>query len=227
MLDKEGYRPNVGIILANPRNEVFWGKRVHQHAWQFPQGGIKHGETPLQALYRGLAERIWLQREHVRILGRKRGAARRGATVRDPRGGDFQPLPLRERGANAGSRRPIQPQSARVSAESPAAQVMTDLTRVAPATIRPQAPLAGANQFMITRGVRLLLVTDDHENVLSVITATDILSDRPMRAAIDRGMRRDELTVGAVMTGADQVQGIAYPHLDAALSRPLLDTLPP
>ena len=46
MLDKEGYRPNVGIILANQRNEVFWGKRVNQHAWQFPQGGIKHGETP-------------------------------------------------------------------------------------------------------------------------------------------------------------------------------------
>ena len=46
MLDKEGYRPNVGIILANQRNEVFWGKRVNQHAWQFPQGGIKPGETP-------------------------------------------------------------------------------------------------------------------------------------------------------------------------------------
>jgi putative (di)nucleoside polyphosphate hydrolase len=72
MLDKEGYRPNVGIILANPRNEVFWGKRVHQHAWQFPQGGIKHGETPLQAMFRELEEEIGLQRAHVRILGRTR-----------------------------------------------------------------------------------------------------------------------------------------------------------
>jgi putative (di)nucleoside polyphosphate hydrolase len=52
MLDKEGYRPNVGIILANQRDEVFWGKRIHQHAWQFPQGGIQHGETPLQAMFR-------------------------------------------------------------------------------------------------------------------------------------------------------------------------------
>src|ERR687895_2292528 len=69
MLDKEGYRPNVGIILANPRNEVFWGKRVNQHAWQFPQGGIKAGETPLQAMYRELEEEIGLQRTHVRILG--------------------------------------------------------------------------------------------------------------------------------------------------------------
>src|SRR3954470_9507 len=72
MLDKEGYRPNVGIILANPRNEVFWGKRVNQHAWQFPQGGIQHGETPVQAMYRELEEEIGLARAHVRILGRTR-----------------------------------------------------------------------------------------------------------------------------------------------------------
>ena len=50
MLDKDGYRPNVGIILLNSRNEVFWGKRVKQHSWQFPQGGIKYGESPEQAV---------------------------------------------------------------------------------------------------------------------------------------------------------------------------------
>ena len=72
MLDKEGYRPNVGIVLANQRNEVFWGKRVNQHAWQFPQGGIQHGETPLQAMYRELGEEIGLHHAHVRILGRTR-----------------------------------------------------------------------------------------------------------------------------------------------------------
>ena len=72
MLDRDGYRPNVGIVLANQRNEVFWGKRVHQHAWQFPQGGIKHGETPLQAMYRELAEEIGLEHVHVRVLGRTR-----------------------------------------------------------------------------------------------------------------------------------------------------------
>ena len=72
MLDRDGYRPNVGIVLANPRNEVFWGKRVNQHAWQFPQGGIQHGETPVEAMYRELEEEIGLQREHVRVLGRTR-----------------------------------------------------------------------------------------------------------------------------------------------------------
>ena len=138
---------------------------------------------------------------------------------------EYQPLPIRELGANAGFRRPLQPQSPRVTAESPAAQVMTDLTRVAPATIRPQAPLAGANQFMITRGVRLLLVTDDHENVLGIITATDILSERPMRAAIDRGLRRDELTVADVMMTAEQVEVIAYADIEGARVGHVLETL--
>jgi putative (di)nucleoside polyphosphate hydrolase len=72
MLDRDGYRPNVGIILANDRDEVFWGKRVNQHAWQFPQGGIKQGETPEQAMYRELEEEVGLQPAHVRILGRTR-----------------------------------------------------------------------------------------------------------------------------------------------------------
>ena len=72
MLDRDGYRPNVAIILANARNEVFWGKRVNQHSWQFPQGGIKHGETPEQAMYRELEEETGLKSAHVRILGRTR-----------------------------------------------------------------------------------------------------------------------------------------------------------
>ena len=72
MLDRDGYRPNVGIILANGRDEVFWGKRVNQYAWQFPQGGVKHGEAPDQAMYRELEEETGLKPDHVRILGRTR-----------------------------------------------------------------------------------------------------------------------------------------------------------
>lgn len=72
MLDKDGYRPNVGIILCNRRNEVFWGKRVNQHSWQFPQGGIDQGETPEQAMYRELEEETGLRPDHVRILARTR-----------------------------------------------------------------------------------------------------------------------------------------------------------
>ncbi|HSW52050.1 MAG TPA: RNA pyrophosphohydrolase [Sulfuricaulis sp.] len=72
MIDREGYRPNVGIIVCNAQNQVFWGKRVNQHAWQFPQGGINAGETPEQAMFRELEEEVGLQPAHVRILGRTR-----------------------------------------------------------------------------------------------------------------------------------------------------------
>ena len=72
MLDREGYRANVGIVLLNSRNEVFWGKRVGQHSWQFPQGGIQHGESPEQAMYRELHEEVGLLPEHVQIVGRTR-----------------------------------------------------------------------------------------------------------------------------------------------------------
>lgn len=72
MLDREGFRPNVGIILLNTQNEVWWGKRVREHSWQFPQGGIKYGETPEQAMYRELEEEIGLRAEHVKIVGRTR-----------------------------------------------------------------------------------------------------------------------------------------------------------
>jgi len=137
----------------------------------------------------------------------------------------YQPLPIRELGANAGFRRPLQPQPPHVRPESAAFDVMTDLARTAPATIRPLAPLAAANQFMIARGVRLLLVTDDHENVLGVITATDILSEKPMRVATDRGLRRDDLAVADVMTPAHLVEVMAYADVSGAKVGHVLETL--
>ncbi|WP_334133831.1 RNA pyrophosphohydrolase [Tepidimonas sp.] len=72
MLDRDGFRPNVGIILLNHKNQVFWGKRIRTHSWQFPQGGIDRGETPEQAMYRELHEEIGLRPEHVEIIARTR-----------------------------------------------------------------------------------------------------------------------------------------------------------
>lgn len=72
MLDRDGFRPNVGIILLNQRNQVFWGKRLRTHSWQFPQGGIDRGENPEQAMFRELHEEVGLKPEHVRIVARTR-----------------------------------------------------------------------------------------------------------------------------------------------------------
>jgi putative (di)nucleoside polyphosphate hydrolase len=72
MLDRDGFRPNVGIVLLNQKNQVFWGKRIRTHSWQFPQGGIDRGETPEQAMFRELHEEVGLLPEHVCIVARTR-----------------------------------------------------------------------------------------------------------------------------------------------------------
>ncbi|MFW2176936.1 MULTISPECIES: RNA pyrophosphohydrolase [unclassified Moraxella] len=68
MIDAEGFRANVGIILANTQGQVLWAKRVGHDAWQFPQGGIDYGETPVDAMYRELWEEVGLYPEHVKLL---------------------------------------------------------------------------------------------------------------------------------------------------------------
>ncbi|MCB1858676.1 MAG: RNA pyrophosphohydrolase [Gammaproteobacteria bacterium] len=69
MIDSEGYRPNVGIILCNNKRRLFWGRRVGQNAWQFPQGGIRRDETPEQAMFRELEEEVGLAPHQVEVLG--------------------------------------------------------------------------------------------------------------------------------------------------------------
>ncbi|OOY84300.1 RNA pyrophosphohydrolase, partial [Solemya velum gill symbiont] len=61
MIDAEGFRPNVGIILCNEERRLFWGKRIGQDAWQFPQGGIDENESPEEAMYRELEEEVGLK----------------------------------------------------------------------------------------------------------------------------------------------------------------------
>lgn len=73
MIDKQGFRPNVGIILCNNKGQVLWARRIGQDAWQFPQGGIQDGETAEEALFRELEEEIGLTAQHVQILGCTKG----------------------------------------------------------------------------------------------------------------------------------------------------------
>lgn len=75
MIDADGYRPNVGIIVLHPSEpgRVLWAKRVGQQAWQFPQGGIKRGEQPQEACFRELQEELGLERQHVELLAHTEG----------------------------------------------------------------------------------------------------------------------------------------------------------
>ncbi len=73
MIDSDGFRPNVGIILANDQGQLLWARRIGQDAWQFPQGGISKGESPEDALYRELHEEVGLRPEHVDVIACTRG----------------------------------------------------------------------------------------------------------------------------------------------------------
>jgi len=68
MIDSEGFRANVGIILTNDQGQVFWARRIGMDAWQFPQGGIKKNESPKTAMYRELKEEIGLEPKHVELI---------------------------------------------------------------------------------------------------------------------------------------------------------------
>ena len=114
MIDADGFRPNVGIVIANALGQVLWARRVGgQDAWQFPQGGMNGGESPEQCLYRELHEEVGLTTDDVRVLactqgwlryklpphmrrggqrGGGRGAGRNGKNAREAgRGGAGQP----------------------------------------------------------------------------------------------------------------------------------------
>ena len=76
MIDADGFRPNVGIVLSNASGKVFWAKRCGQQSWQFPQGGIESHESCRDALYRELYEEVGLQPGDVNVVAETRGGLR-------------------------------------------------------------------------------------------------------------------------------------------------------
>jgi putative (di)nucleoside polyphosphate hydrolase len=74
VIDADGFRPNVGIILTKPQGQVLWARRIGGHdAWQFPQGGIRENEQPEAALYRELNEEVGLEQRDVTIVACTKG----------------------------------------------------------------------------------------------------------------------------------------------------------
>tara|TARA_B110000967_G_scaffold206118_1_gene252074 strand:- start:271 stop:804 length:534 start_codon:yes stop_codon:yes gene_type:complete len=70
VIDSDGYRANVGIVITNEKKQILLAKRFKQDAWQLPQGGIDKGETDLEALYRELEEEVGLNPDHVTLLAK-------------------------------------------------------------------------------------------------------------------------------------------------------------
>ena len=73
MIDPDGYRPNVGIVVVGGHGKVFWARRVSRDGWQFPQGGMRSDETPIEAMYRELYEEVGLRPDDVSVLAETPG----------------------------------------------------------------------------------------------------------------------------------------------------------
>jgi CBS domain-containing protein len=98
------------------------------------------------------------------------------------------------------------PPPSRLTLESPALEAMTDLRRIAAATVAPHRSINECNLIMIARGIRLLLVEDDQRAVVGVITATDLLGEKPVRFMQERRVRHHEILVSDLMTRSSSLE---------------------
>ena len=112
-----------------------------------------------------------------------------------------------------------------VGADSPAIEAMTDFSRVNVVSIHPEASIDEANSRMISRGVRLLIVLDKSECVLGLITAHDILGEKPLQVVQARGCRRDEVLVRDLMVGLDSIDTLSLADVMSARVVDILDAL--
>ena len=109
-----------------------------------------------------------------------------------------------------------------IGPDSPAIEAMTDFLRVNVVAIAADASVVQANARMISRGVRMLMVANDDDQVDGLITARDILGEKPMQVAQARGRKRDELLVGDLMTPIGNVDTL---YLNEVLHARVVDIL--
>lgn len=112
-----------------------------------------------------------------------------------------------------------------IGADSPAIEAMTDFLRVSVVVIAPDASVVEANAQMIARGVRLLMVTGAGDRLEGLITARDILSEKPMQVASARGCKRDELKVAELMTPISHVDTLYFKEVLNVRVVDILDAL--
>ncbi len=129
---------------------------------------------------------------------------------------NYQPLPFAVLPSGIGYAQPTQTALERVQLDSPATDVMTDLTRVVGVIVLAGDTVDEAYRRMIQRGVRLRLVVDQDRKVLGVITANDVWGEKPVQVAVQQGLHRDDVLVRNVMTPCANLQVIDMEQVSRA-----------
>ena len=109
--------------------------------------------------------------------------------------------------------------------DSPALSVMTDLRRVRALTIGPAVSISAANMKMIASGVRLLLVIDRSHSILGLVTATDMLGEKPVQLMVKAGRSHDDIQVQDIMTPAESLEALRMADVDNACIGDIIETL--
>ncbi len=112
-----------------------------------------------------------------------------------------------------------------VTPDSPAIEVMTDLKQIVAATVGADVLLSHANHLMISRGVRSLIVTDSKGCVVGLLTATDVLGEKPMQCVQKNGIKYEEITVKDVMTGQGEIEVLTLKQVMQAKVIDIIETL--
>ena len=138
---------------------------------------------------------------------------------------DYSPLSSTLLQAGVGYAQPTQVVPDKATLDDTAVNVMTDLTRLTAVIILPGDTVDEAQRRMVQRGVRLLLVVDQDRKVVGLITATDILGEKPVLAASERGLRREEVMVRDVMTPQERLEVLGMADVRAAKVGHIVATL--
>jgi CBS domain-containing protein len=112
-----------------------------------------------------------------------------------------------------------------ITLDSPAILVMTDLTRVTAAVALPGMTVHEANRYMIQRGVRMLLVLDEQELLIGIVTATDILGEKPVTLAREQGVRHSNVLVVDVMTPVNRLDAFELHTVEGARVGQVVESL--
>jgi len=121
--------------------------------------------------------------------------------------------------------KPRQALPERVSLADPMSAVMTDFKVVTAYTIFPLETIEAAREKMIHRGVRMLLVVDDLNHILGLITSTDLTGEKPMQVVQTQGIRHSDVMVKDIMTPRERLEVLCIDNLQKACVGDIVHTL--
>jgi CBS domain-containing protein len=136
----------------------------------------------------------------------------------------FKPLELKRLNRHMDYHQPVVTNN-RINMYSPASTIMTNLKHTVAVTIGAHSSLQEANSHMIVNGVRMLLVTDEENRVKGLITATDIVGEKPMHYVNRNGGNHSDIQVGDIMTSYDDLEVLCWADVEKARIGDIAETL--